>query len=563
VTQVATPSTQGGTFFGGASGGTAVTQVAGATSTNGIFSGGSLVPSTSTTATPSAIQSFINAHQNSPELIYNEARNQGLTGFDLDYAMGWAPGSADAYAESMGWPVLQGSAHTFNAYDPSTYTAPTMTAQGYTPVTANVANYAATDATANGYNTANSAAFGYNTVDAIVHDYIAAMASAQGYDPLTQQVTDDGLVENRVSGLLSQGSPLFDAAQQQAMEAYAGRGMLNSSDAINSGLRAIMSQATNIAGQDAGAINTQNLANQSATNAAAQFFANAKNATSMFNAGQTNAQRQFSANANNQASIFNAGQQNQANAFLASAQNAASDANATRQTDANRYASDAANQVSMYNAGAANTAAAANAAAANQIGMYNAGERNSAAQFTAQAQNSAAQNNQAAQLTALRDAAAAVNSSLALKSSQDAAAFENHMQRIQAAAERGDDARAEFNNMIIDLMDRGVFSADDDGSMTTAVNVMNFLDQYDQSGGYSRAAAYLVALNDPENSDATAGTSTNAIGLPTGVPAGAQYNVTTNTYTDSNGVIYGIGPNGAWVPGQIVVNVGGQQFQAS
>jgi hypothetical protein len=356
---------------------------------------------------------------------------------------------------------------------------------------------------------------------------------------------------------------LFDAAQQQAMEAYAGRGMLNSSDAINSGLRAIMSQATNIAGQDAGAINTQNLANQSATNAAAQFFANAKNATSMFNAGQTNAQRQFSANANNQASIFNAGQQNQANAFLASAQNAASDANATRQTDANRYASDAANQVSMYNAGAANTAAAANAAAANQIGMYNAGERNSAAQFTAQAQNSAAQNNQAAQLTALRDAAAAVNSSLALKSSQDAAAFENHMQRIQAAAERGDDARAEFNNMIIDLMDRGVFSADDDGSMTTAVNVMNFLDQYDQSGGYSRAAAYLVALNDPENSDATAGTSTNAIGLPTGVPAGAQYNVTTNTYTDSNGVIYGIGPNGAWVPGQIVVNVGGQQFQAS
>jgi hypothetical protein len=554
---------------------------------------GSQTPPPIGAAPPNAtdIQQFIRANADKPELIYNQAAESGLTGHDLDYAMGWAPGSADAFAKARGWPVLTGSPEQFNPYTVSTYSAPSVGSQGYNATNAQAYGYDATHANASTYDAAQAATQTYDaarwdgdvasydaaqaatqTYDAArwagdVASYDAAQAATQIYNAAQGQVTPQGYVEDRLSGLLTRGNPLLDAVQQQAMEAYAGRGMVNSSDAINSALRAVMSQGTQIAGTDAAAYNQQSLVNQAALNEQRQFNAGALNNTSQFNANllnqayaeeaaaqnqqslvnqaALNEQRQFNAGALNNTSQFNANLLNQAYAEEAAAQNQqslvnqaalneqrqfnAGALNNTSQFNANllnqAYAENAAaqNQASMYNASADNTAAAAYATAQNQASLQNASNATAASQFGAAAANNAALANQAAQLQAERDNANALNASTALAQQQTFEAFQLHRAELQAALDRGEDASQNAQQMVLDMLDRGVFAPDANGSMQTTYDFLNYLHTVDPAGNWAQSAAYLIELQDSDSPGAT-GMLGGMQGLPPGASADSRYN---------------------------------------
>jgi hypothetical protein len=510
---------------------------------------GSQTPPPIGAAPPNAtdIQQFIRANADKPELIYNQAAESGLTGHDLDYAMGWAPGSADAFAKARGWPVLTGSPEQFNPYTVSTYSAPSVGSQGYNATNAQAYGYDATHANASTYDAAQAATQTYDaarwdgdvasydaaqaatqTYDAArwagdVASYDAAQAATQIYNAAQGQVTPQGYVEDRLSGLLTRGNPLLDAVQQQAMEAYAGRGMVNSSDAINSALRAVMSQGTQIAGTDAAAYNQQSLVNQAALNEQRQFNAGALNNTSQFNANLLNQAYAEEAAAQNQQSLVNQAALNEQRQFNAGALNNTSQFNANLLNQA--YAENAAaqNQASMYNASADNTAAAAYATAQNQASLQNASNATAASQFGAAAANNAALANQAAQLQAERDNANALNASTALAQQQTFEAFQLHRAELQAALDRGEDASQNAQQMVLDMLDRGVFAPDANGSMQTTYDFLNYLHTVDPAGNWAQSAAYLIELQDSDSPGAT-GMLGGMQGLPPGASADSRYN---------------------------------------
>lgn len=73
----------------------------------------------------------------------------------------------------------------------------------------------------------------------------------------------DASVQNRLSGVLSAGSPLLTQARTGAAQAANARGLLNSSIAVGAGEEAALRVALPIASQDASQIHAENLAGQS------------------------------------------------------------------------------------------------------------------------------------------------------------------------------------------------------------------------------------------------------------------------------------------------------------
>lgn len=107
-------------------------------------------------------------------------------------------------------------------------------------------------------------------------------------------------VQGQLNGLLSQGSPLMTIAKTRAEQEMNGKGLLNSSMAVQAGQQAMMDAALPIAQQDAN-VYAQN----------GQFNAAAANNNSQFNTAQSNQVGLANQASTNQVNQFNAGQANQ------------------------------------------------------------------------------------------------------------------------------------------------------------------------------------------------------------------------------------------------------------
>jgi hypothetical protein len=101
--------------------------------------------------------------------------------------------------------------------------------------------------------------------------------TAQTYNPFTRTVDDKGLVQNQVDSILSKDGPLMQRARTTAQEQMNGRGLINSSMAIEAGQAAMLDKALPMAQQDAASLNQADSDNMAATNNAGQFNTGAKN----------------------------------------------------------------------------------------------------------------------------------------------------------------------------------------------------------------------------------------------------------------------------------------------
>jgi hypothetical protein len=103
--------------------------------------------------------------------------------------------------------------------------------------------------------------------------------NATAIDPssIATRTIDPGTetVAGQVNKITAENSPVLQQAQAQAMRTAAGRGMLNSAMAASAGENAVISQAANMAAQDA-----------SAYKSAADYNTAAKNQATMWNADQ-------------------------------------------------------------------------------------------------------------------------------------------------------------------------------------------------------------------------------------------------------------------------------------
>jgi hypothetical protein len=138
----------------------------------------------------------------------------------------------------------------------------------------------------------------------------ATNANASTTEAATRTVGQDELMSNQVNKVIGEDSPLMQQAAARAKQAANGRGLLNSSMAVQAGQAAVMDRAMPIAQYDAG-VNT-NVANTNQANT---------QQTNTFNAGQTQDINKYNASANTQTSQFNAGEANKASIVNASESN--------------------------------------------------------------------------------------------------------------------------------------------------------------------------------------------------------------------------------------------------
>lgn len=148
-----------------------------------------------------------------------------------------------------------------------------------------------------GTNTAGNVA----TVDPNQFDNLAASkATATGYTAEKAATTawnpdEKSTVGGQVNSILAADNPLVQQARTRASQVSAGRGLINSSMAVQAGEGAVIDKALQIAAPDAATFATAGRRN-----------ADAADSKSEFNVGQANAAAQFGANANNSQSQFNA-----------------------------------------------------------------------------------------------------------------------------------------------------------------------------------------------------------------------------------------------------------------
>jgi hypothetical protein len=135
-------------------------------------------------------------------------------------------------------------------------------------------------------------------------------ANAGTTNAATRTVDQNELMSNQVKNLIDQDSPLMQQAGGKAAQMANGRGLLNSSMAVQAGQAAVMDKAMPIAQYDAG-VNTnvldKNQANTQQTN--------------VFNAGQEQDVNKFNASGNATTSQFNASEANKSGIVNASEQN--------------------------------------------------------------------------------------------------------------------------------------------------------------------------------------------------------------------------------------------------
>lgn len=107
------------------------------------------------------------------------------------------------------------------------------------------------------------------------------LESVGGYDANTRTLDPSTqTVEGRFTNIMSSGNPLLTQARTRTASDAAGRGLLNSSMAVQAGEMSAMNAALPIAQQDAGFANDVANRNMDATNTALQFGANARNTAS-------------------------------------------------------------------------------------------------------------------------------------------------------------------------------------------------------------------------------------------------------------------------------------------
>jgi hypothetical protein len=159
-------------------------------------------------------------------------------------------------------------------------------------------------------------------------------ANASTADAATRALDSNELMSTQINKVIGEDSPLMQQAATRAKQAANGRGLLNSTMAVQAGQAAVMDRAMPIAQYDAG-VNTNVLDKNNANT----------QQTSMFNAGQEQDVSKFNANTNTQNSQFNANQQ----------------------TDVNKANANTNTQTSQFNASEANKASIVNASESNKI----------------------------------------------------------------------------------------------------------------------------------------------------------------------------------------------------
>lgn len=212
----------------------------------------------------------------------------------------------------------------------------------------------------------------------------ASLAEAQ-----TRELDGNELISRQLTQILGEDSELLQRARSQASDAANGRGLLNSSMAVQAGTAAMIDRATPIAQGNAAAytnVNDKNLANKQATglfnasqqqdmskfntneyNQNQQFNANLKQSNNQFNTSQTNSMNQFNANSANETSRFNAGQQNTMTQFNVGEANDTSQFNASQTNSMNQFNTGQINDINQFNAQQTNANSQFNASQTNTI----------------------------------------------------------------------------------------------------------------------------------------------------------------------------------------------------
>lgn len=99
------------------------------------------------------------------------------------------------------------------------------------------------------------------------------------YEPVTAEVAPEGLVENRVTGLLSQDNDYMKRVRTGGLQGASSRGLLNSSMAIGASQGAAIDAVMPIAQGDAAAVNRRQEINLGYQNSAGEFNADWANRT--------------------------------------------------------------------------------------------------------------------------------------------------------------------------------------------------------------------------------------------------------------------------------------------
>jgi hypothetical protein len=172
------------------------------------------------------------------------------------------------------------------------------------------------------------------TTNATATNATASNAAASTATAATRALDNNELISTQVNKVIGEDSPLMQQAAARAKQAANGRGLLNSSMAVQAGQAAVMDRALPIAQYDASAN------------------------TNVLNSNQANQQ---------QTATFNAGQQQDVNKFNANTNTQNSQFNANQQLDASKFNANASNQTSQFNAGEANKTSIVNASETNKI----------------------------------------------------------------------------------------------------------------------------------------------------------------------------------------------------
>ncbi len=128
-----------------------------------------------------------------------------------------------------------------------------------------------------------------------------ATSAPTGYTSTPYAVPKEGLVEERIKGIVSSKSPLMQQAEKIASQKMADRGLVLSSLNTTAGQEAVLNAALPIASADAQSITNAANLTAGAKNDASKFGADAQNTASNLNAQLANSMNTTNANAANTA----------------------------------------------------------------------------------------------------------------------------------------------------------------------------------------------------------------------------------------------------------------------
>lgn len=217
---------------------------------------------------PDASGSYVVPDNDFAHKIYSHAASQRYKGTDLDTAFGWQTGTADKWAESQGMSKLMGPAASTGTSSTAASTSPAQ------PVTSTAAPTPAPTPAPAPSQTAGSimakamadarTALG-TTAPAPAAAPAPAPASVQGQAAQTT-ISENQTAAGRLSQMLSQGSPLMEAARLRGNQEAASRGMLGSTMGIEAAQKAMIEAASPLAQTDASIFGQAAIANTAQAN---------------------------------------------------------------------------------------------------------------------------------------------------------------------------------------------------------------------------------------------------------------------------------------------------------